>query len=70
MPKISQYKLTEDILEYRKNYYQENKLRISSYQKDYYRLKKGLPIDYDPNWRGEKIKVLNKKYGKIIVSFN
>jgi hypothetical protein len=46
---------TQDILQYRKQYYQENKERISAYQKGYYRRKKGLPSNFNLNWKGEKI---------------
>ena len=38
---------------YRKNYYKENKKKISDYQKKYYLQKKGLPEDHVLKWRGE-----------------
>tara|TARA_R110000824_G_scaffold242352_3_gene431049 strand:- start:2635 stop:2844 length:210 start_codon:yes stop_codon:yes gene_type:complete len=53
MPKITEKK-TEDIFRYRRNYYQDNKERISKYQKEQYLIKKGLPLNYKLNWRGEK----------------
>lgn len=68
MPKIT-HKKTADILQYRRNYYQENKARISKYQKEYYRLKKGLRPDHNLNWRGEKLKVMVIKHGEYKMSF-
>jgi len=69
MPKIT-HKKTADILAYRKNYYQENKERISKYQKEYYRLKKGLRPDHNLNWRGEKITGMVRTYGEYKMVFD
>tara|TARA_R110001592_G_scaffold91224_1_gene267294 strand:+ start:1897 stop:2106 length:210 start_codon:yes stop_codon:yes gene_type:complete len=69
MPKITNKK-TADILEYRRNYYQENKAKISKYQKEYYRLKKGLRPDHNLNWRGEKMKGMTRTYGEYKMVFD
>ena len=69
MPKIT-HKKTADILQYRRNYYQYNKERISTYQKKYYRLKKGLPEDFKLNWRGEKITQLTRTFGTYIIRWD
>ncbi len=68
MPKIINKK-TADILAYRKNYYQENKEKISKYQKEYYRVKRGFRPDHDLNWRGQKIIGVTKTYGKYVMFF-
>ena len=69
MPKIT-HKKTADILAYRRNYYQENKARISKYQKEYYRLKKGLRPDHNLNWRGEKTKYITITRGSYYMNFD
>ena len=69
MPKLTQKK-TADILIYRRNYYQENKAKISKYQKEYYRIKKGLSPDHNLNWRGDKIKGMSRSFGLYTLAFN
>tara|TARA_R110002072_G_scaffold106_5_gene704 strand:+ start:425 stop:634 length:210 start_codon:yes stop_codon:yes gene_type:complete len=69
MPKITEKK-TEDIFRYRKNYYLENKEKISKYQKDQYLIKKGLPLNYKLNWRGEKRNNLEIIKGYYTINFD
>ena len=69
MPKIINKK-TADILAYRKNYYQENKDKISKYQKEYYRVKRGFRPDHDLNWRGQKIIGVTKLTENMLCFFS
>ena len=55
--------------EYRRNYYQENKSKISHYQKEYYYKKMGYDKRKVLNWKGEKIKGLIIDKGLFTVEF-
>lgn len=69
MPKITEKK-TADIFRYRRNYYQENKERISKYQKEQYLIKKGLPLNYKLQWRGEKRTRMEIIKGNFTINFD
>ena len=69
MTKITEKK-TEDIFRYRRNYYLENKEKISKYQKEQYLIKKGLPLNYKLNWRGEKRNNLEIIKGNYTINFD
>tara|TARA_R110002033_G_scaffold119154_2_gene162609 strand:+ start:2615 stop:2824 length:210 start_codon:yes stop_codon:yes gene_type:complete len=69
MPKIKENK-TEDIFKYRQKYYKKNKERISKYQKAKYLKKKGLPENYNLNWRGKKRKTIEILKGNYTINFD
>lgn len=56
--------------EYRRKYYQENKEKISSYQKNYYYKKMGYDKRKILNWKGEKIKGLVIERGVFTIKFD
>jgi hypothetical protein len=63
-------KKTADIIKYRQNYYQENKIRISKYQKEQYLIKKGLPPNFNLNWRGKRRNCLEILKGNYTINFD
>jgi len=63
--------MVEDKLrDYRRNYYQKNKIKIAEYQRKYYLRKKGLPEDYILKWRGEKLKHITIIFGEFLITFD
>lgn len=63
--------MVEDKLrEYRRTYYQKNKIKIAEYQRKYYLRKKGLPEDYVLKWRGEKLKCPTITWGSFEITFD
>ena len=59
---------------YRNNYYQKNKKKIQTYQREYYRkyIKKNKKKERGFNWRGEKINTMKITYFEkpIILNFD
>ncbi len=59
---------------YRINYYEKNKEKIQTYQREYYRkyIKKNKKKQRGFSWRGEKIKTIKITHLKepITISFN
>ncbi len=56
--------------EYRRNYYQKNKEKISKYQKEYYYKKMGYDRRKVLNWKGEKCKGMTIQRGVFVVRFD
>tara|TARA_R110001632_G_scaffold232591_1_gene373819 strand:- start:553 stop:831 length:279 start_codon:yes stop_codon:yes gene_type:complete len=56
--------------EYRKNYYQDNKNKISNYQKNYYYKKMGYDHRKILNWKGYRVKGLVINRGLFTVIFD
>lgn len=59
----------EKIRIYRKQYYEKNKVKINAYQRAYYKRKKGIPEDFDLNWKGKKQKGILFINKKVVLTF-
>ncbi len=57
---------------YRNNYYEKNKKKIQTYQREYYRkyIKKNKKKARAFSWRGEKINTMTIKHEPITVNFD